>query len=380
VTADETSWHRHVHEGPLAAHRVTYDSDAAAAVLPVSLGLGGVFVALLALHPVAFGSTPGLMTTAVTVAGALVAAVAALAAWRELLPPRSADAVLSLLGVLATAEAATHLTELRDPQESVPFLLLAVGIGAVLLRREWYAACLAFLWLSWAAAALTVGGSWHLWSYWAFYLGVATVLGAVIHLLRRRSLDIAARAVDRALAAATEDSATGLSNRRGLILLGRELVAVARRTNDAVHCSFIDVDGLKAVNDRLGHEAGDAVIDAVADALRVCSRETDVVARWGGDEFVIVGLGAGVPPLELERRVCEQLGSAQHGHEVVASVSISVGRSMLEPWDSGDLDRMLWLADRDMYVRRALKGRTVPPVLTLDRTKPTDDRRGRDIQ
>ena len=373
MTVDETSWHRHAHDAPLAAHRVTYDSDAAAAVLPVSLGLGGVFVALIVLHVAAFGTAAGGVTTVVTVAGAVLALVSAYAAWRELLPSRSAHAVLSLLAVVSTLAATTHLIELRDPQESVPFLLLTVGMGAVLLRRAWYAACLAFLWLAWTAAALTIGGSWHLWSFWAFYLAIATVIGGVIHLLRRRSLDIAARAVDRALAAATEDSATGLSNRRGLVLLGRELVAVARRTNDAVHCSFVDVDGLKSVNDRLGHEAGDAVIDGVADALRVCSRETDVVARWGGDEFVIVGLGAGVPPLDLERRVAEQL-RASHPHDgVVQGISISVGRAMLEPWDSGDLDRMLWLADRDMYVRRALKGRTVPPVLTVDRSTPTED-------
>jgi diguanylate cyclase (GGDEF)-like protein len=373
VTVDETSWHRRASEGPWGAHRVTYDSDAAAAVLPVSLGLGGVFVALLLLHPAAFGSSSGPVTTAVTAAGALIALLQVYAVKADLLPAGAAHAELSLLAVVAAVAATTHLIETRDPQESVPFLLLSVGMGAVLLRREWYGACLAVLWLGWAIGALTVGGTWRLWGFWAFYLAVTTVLGGVIHLLRRRSLDIASRAVDRALAAATEDAATGLSNRRGLVLLGRELVAVARRTNDAVHCSFIDVDGLKSVNDRLGHEAGDAVIDAVADALRVCSRETDVVARWGGDEFVIVGLGVGVPPLDLERRVCAQLRHSHPEDDTVQSVSISVGRAMLEPWDTGDLDRMLWLADRDMYVRRALKGRTVPPVITLDRTQPQDD-------
>ena len=154
-----------------------------------------------------------------------------------------------------------------------------------------------------------------------------------------------------------------------LALLGRELVAVARRHNDAVHCSFVDVDGLKGVNDRYGHEAGDDVIAAVAEALRRTSRDSDVVARWGGDEFVLVGLGAGVPPLDLERRVQAFLlrdpGLAEH----LAGIRISVGRSMLEPWDTGDLDNLLWTADRDMYVRRALKGRTVPPVVTLDRTE-----------
>jgi diguanylate cyclase (GGDEF)-like protein len=218
---------------------------------------------------------------------------------------------------------------------------------------------------------MIIGGPTEVWGFWAFYLGVATVLAVVVHLLRRRNLMIASRAVDRALRAATEDSATGLANRRGLGMLGREVVALSRRHNDAVHCSFVDVDGLKAVNDRFGHDAGDDVILAVAEALRRSARESDVVARWGGDEFVIVGLGAGVPPLDLERRVQSFLEGDEGLADHLSGIRISVGRSLLEPWDTGDLQGLLWSADRDMYVRRALKGRTVPPVVTIERS--TDD-------
>jgi diguanylate cyclase (GGDEF)-like protein len=203
-----------------------------------------------------------------------------------------------------------------------------------------------------------------------FYLGVATVLATVVHLLRRRSLDLASVALERALRAATEDSMTGLANRRGLAMLGSELVAVGRRHSDAVHCAFLDVDGLKGVNDHYGHEEGDRVIREVARALRTVARETDVVARWGGDEFVVVGLGPGVPPLDLENRVADRIARENPADAALSHVRISVGRAMLEPWDNGDLERLLWLADKDMYVRRERQRRSVPPVVTLDRTQP----------
>lgn len=352
--------------------RVTYETDAVASLLPVALGLAGVYVGLLAVGPFALPGSSGPLTTTATAVAALVSGIIAVLAARGRIGTSSAHPVLALLVITSSLTALCHLVDTGTMRESLPFLLLAVGVGAVLLHRIWFLACLAVVWAAYVVGTGLVVSQVPEWAFWTFYLAVASVLGGVVHLLRRRSLGIAQRAVDRALRAATEDAATGLANRRGLALLGREVVAVARRHNDAVHCSFIDVDGLKGVNDRFGHEAGDDVIAAVAEALRRTSRESDVVARWGGDEFVLVGLGAGVPPIDLEHRVQAFLRRDPGLSEHLAGVRISVGRSMLEPWDAGDLDNLLWTADRDMYVRRALKARTVPPVVTFDRTLGDD--------
>jgi diguanylate cyclase (GGDEF)-like protein len=353
--------------------RVTYATDAVASTLPVAAALAVVFVALEVAHPFVLAEQPGTATTVATGLGALLAAGVALLAVSGRVTKRNAYPLLALVVVGAVSAGFVHLVEAGDPRDTVPLMLLEVGIGAILLARAWFLGCTAVLWAAVVVAALVADLPAQDWSYWFFYLGVATTLAAVVHELRRRNLRLAADAVDRALRAATEDASTGLVNRRGLTMLGREVVAVARRHNDAVNCSFIDVDGLKAINDHYGHDAGDDVIVAVAEALRRSSRESDVVARWGGDEFVVVGLGAGVPPLDLERRVQEYLHDDETLSEHVGAIGISVGRSMLEPWDTGDLQGLLWSADRDMYVRRALKGRTVPPVLTLDRTMDDDD-------
>ena len=111
------------------------------------------------------------------------------------------------------------------------------------------------------------------------------------------------RAIERAQDVAVHDALTGLTNRRGLALLGGQILESARRRGDAVYCIFVDVDGLSRVNEELGHGAGDDVLLTVAEGLRRSTRATDAVARWGDDEFVVVGPGTGLAPLEMERRI-----------------------------------------------------------------------------
>jgi PAS domain S-box-containing protein len=91
-----------------------------------------------------------------------------------------------------------------------------------------------------------------------------------------------------------EDELTGLYNRRGLDLLGGNAVNRAARAGSPLCVLFKDLDGLKAINDGLGHAAGDAALTAAANSLRDTVRLTDVVGRIGGDEFaaVLVGLSA----------------------------------------------------------------------------------------
>jgi diguanylate cyclase (GGDEF)-like protein len=84
-------------------------------------------------------------------------------------------------------------------------------------------------------------------------------------------------------------------------MLGAQIVEHARRQSDAVHRSFVDISGLKKVNEHARHDAGDEV--SIVEAMREVTRATDVVARWGGAEFCVVGPVPGMAPLELERRV-----------------------------------------------------------------------------
>lgn len=87
---------------------------------------------------------------------------------------------------------------------------------------------------------------------------------------------------------ALHDPLTGLANRRGLLDRLHEAIASATHAGTSVAVCFLDVDGMKAVNDLHGHDAGDALLQSIANRLSTSVRATDTVARIGGDEFVVV--------------------------------------------------------------------------------------------
>lgn len=93
---------------------------------------------------------------------------------------------------------------------------------------------------------------------------------------------------DRLESASSTDVLTGLGNRRALEARLREEIAGALRHREPLSLLLIDVDHLKTINDQEGHRNGDAALRRVADAIRFGSRDSDVPARWGGDEFAIL--------------------------------------------------------------------------------------------
>ena len=97
-----------------------------------------------------------------------------------------------------------------------------------------------------------------------------------------------AEAYEQASHAAITDALTGLLNHGALHLRMREEISRARRTGAPLACLLLDLDDFKAINDELGHQAGDGVLRKVAAALRGQLRDHDVVARYGGDEFVVL--------------------------------------------------------------------------------------------
>ena len=145
------------------------------------------------------------------------------------------------------------------------------------------------------------------------------------------------------------DALTGLPNRT--ILRNRMDAALGETTSGifyAIH--FIDLDQFKQVNDTLGHSRGDMLLQAVADRLRSTVRQSDVVARFGGDEFVV--LQTPVNDIEeasaLADRILQAVGTTYNidGNEVAVSASIGIA---FAPNDGGDADQLLRNADMALY-------------------------------
>jgi two-component system cell cycle response regulator len=156
------------------------------------------------------------------------------------------------------------------------------------------------------------------------------------------------------------DELTGVHNRRGFMLLGEQQLAVARRAGLPVTVLFVDVDGLKRINDTLGHEHGDRALVAAAELMRRTFRASDVVGRVGGDEFAALLVSETEPATSGER-----LRAAIDEYNRDAGppeLSCSVGAVRRDLADDSTLQDLLAEADRAMYRTRqgARAGRAAP--------------------
>jgi len=148
------------------------------------------------------------------------------------------------------------------------------------------------------------------------------------------------------------DSLTGLPNRMFMReQMERALIAAGKRSCAIL---FVDLDQFKQVNDTLGHPRGDILLRAVADRLRRLIRNTDIIARFGGDEFVILQtpIGGDDDAARLAQRVIAALSQTYEvdGHQVVIGASIGIAMS---PRDAAGVDHLLKIADMALYWAKA---------------------------
>jgi len=146
------------------------------------------------------------------------------------------------------------------------------------------------------------------------------------------------------------DMLTELPNRFMLFEKLAKLLAVARVEETQVAVFFVDLDRFKYINDTLGHTAGDALLQMVAERLRECSREVDIIARVGGDEFVIAlaGIKDHKDTAAIARKILAVVGRPYDIHGELVHVTPSLGISFY-PKDGLDTAALIKNADRAMY-------------------------------
>ena len=167
---------------------------------------------------------------------------------------------------------------------------------------------------------------------------------------RERMLQSLRRANEELASHASTDPLTGMANRRALIAELQRMLDRCRRESGTVQIAFLDLDGFKAINDHHGHEIGDAFLVHIARRLMGGVRASDFVARYGGDEFVVVTLNA--HPEELQARL-QALTTTQFviDDRVIESRGASIGIISSTAADR-DVIALLSRADAAMYASK----------------------------
>ena len=150
---------------------------------------------------------------------------------------------------------------------------------------------------------------------------------------------------------ALKDELTGLYNRRGFLALAERQVKLARRSGRSLLLFFIDVDGLKEINDLFGHGEGDAALKCTAEALETTFRDSDVIARLGGDEFAVLAIEASdQSEAAIRERLTEYLNSSRPESDY--KFSVSLGAARFDPWNQTSIRDLIAEADSAMYEQK----------------------------
>lgn len=158
---------------------------------------------------------------------------------------------------------------------------------------------------------------------------------------------------------AYHDQLTCLPNRRLLLDRLNQALGLAVRQHKQVVLLLIDLDGFKAVNDKLGHAAGDKLLQAVAERLVACIRNADTACRCGGDEFVVMmpEINGEVHCANVERKIRARLAAPYFIAGVEVTMTVSIGSAVF-PLDAKNRMELLKRADVAMY--RAKTSRALP--------------------
>jgi diguanylate cyclase (GGDEF)-like protein len=156
------------------------------------------------------------------------------------------------------------------------------------------------------------------------------------------------------------DELTGLSNRRGFNVLAEAALSTARSSGRNRLLAYLDIDGLKQLNDSEGHDVGDRLIADVAATLRASLGQTDALARIGGDEFCVLACDTDDDSWSLRNRLVEAFRRFNENAGRPYEVSASIGLLPIAVGDTTTLEDLVRRADRLMYADKQGKLRPTP--------------------
>lgn len=181
-------------------------------------------------------------------------------------------------------------------------------------------------------------------------VGGQLLVRAIRYAIERHQLKEALRSLT------LEDDLTKLYNRRGFMTLAEQQIKLALRQQRKLLLIFIDMDGLKVINDSFGHDAGSQALIGTADVLRATFRDCDIMARMGGDEFVVLLVESDEQTfIETAARLDEHLTRHNETAGVDYEIAISFGAAAFDPAAPCSLEDLIKQADTAMYEEKRRK-------------------------
>ncbi|MDP2013023.1 MAG: diguanylate cyclase, partial [Actinomycetota bacterium] len=323
--------------------------DVAKRETPWIAGAGAAVTFVLGMLNALIGVTPSFKENSPVLIASVIVAAVSLVIGRDWVPARSVPWITAATSVILVCSL--QLQEgLYLPPTGLVYALIVMGAFAPLIL-DYRAALIAgipmLIGCAWVASRITPPAfvDWFMVSLAAFFIGI------VLLWLRMRGIDALANALAHEKNLAKIDPLSGMLNRRGLESLTPQLMKLAESQQQPVFALFVDIDGMKDVNDLHGHDFGDQVIIATANAIAAAVRPDDLIARWGGDEFVILGIGDPWPPEALNQRIDAILMQGDINAQKWPG-AVTVGGAITAPTVS-TFEELMRQADRDMYARRA---------------------------
>lgn len=171
-----------------------------------------------------------------------------------------------------------------------------------------------------------------------------------VALARREAECALEERADGALRMALFDELTGLCNRRGLSVLAEQQFKMAIRTRESLVMLLLDLDQLKTINDELGHRTGDQALQDAACVLTRTFRKPDIIARIGGDEFVVLALGPTTSAADfMVARLRKQIDDWNRTWGRPYTLSLSIGVVACDPQHGRSIEELIMCADAEMY-------------------------------
>ena len=176
-------------------------------------------------------------------------------------------------------------------------------------------------------------------------LDIDRAVWSILHSLERNKM------INRLYENSIEDALTGLYNRRGFLTLAKDTIRLMDDSD--YHIIFIDMDKMKQINDKNGHEVGDAALKEAADILNTSFREGDIISRYGGDEFVVLVAGVGDDVINnIKIRIQKKIDFFNSNKKHKYQLGLTLGHAKYIQGSDETLQKVINRADKDMYDRK----------------------------